>query len=351
MHIIGCDFHTRFQQIAMLDPTTGEIVERRLEHERGEAEKFYASLPGPARVGVEATIRAQWFENVLSRYGHELWVGDAAEISAARVRKQKTDSRDALHILDLLLTNRFPRIWVPSPTERDVRQLLRHRHKLVRYRTSVMNQLHGLAMSQGLCRKRKLWSKGGRKELEALQLDPWASRRRQELLRLLDQLNPWIEDLDQAVQKEAACRPEVIRLMEQPGVGPVTALAFVLTIGPVSRFRRSKQVVSYLGLNPQEESSGGKQRLGSISKQGNSMMRYLLVQAAQTASQFDPELRRYYQRLKFRRGFSGVAKVAIARKLVVRLYWKLREATQSWPPARMQGSPSYPMVDASPSIS
>jgi transposase len=340
MMIIGCDFHIRFQQIAMLDPTTGEVVERRLEHETGEAEKFYASLPGPARVGIEATIRAQWFERVLARHGHELWIGDAAEIGAARVRKQKTDARDALHILDLLLMDRFPRIWVPSPSERDVRQLLRHRHKLVGYRTSVMNQLHGLAMSQGLCRKTKLWSRVGRQELEAVTLDPWACRRRQELLRLLDQLNPWIEDLDQAVQKEAERRPAVIHLMRQPGVGPVTALAFVLTIGPVSRFRRSKQVVSYLGLNPSEESSGGKQRLGSISKQGNSMMRYLLVQAAQTASQSDPELRRHYQRLKFRRGHSAVAKVAVARKLAVRLYWKLREATQPVPPARMQGSPS-----------
>jgi transposase len=340
MIIIGCDFHTRFQQIAMLDPTTGEITEHRLEHQTGEAEKFYASLPGPARVGIEATIRAQWFERVLARCGHELWVGDAAEIRAARVRKQKTDSRDALHILDLLLTDRFPRIWVPSSTERDLRHLLRHRHKLVGYRTSVMNQLHGLAISQGLCRKRKLWSRVGRQELEALALDPWACRRRQELLELLDQLNPWIADLDQAVEKEAERRPEVIHLMKQPGVGPVTALAFVLTIGPVSRFRRSKQVVSYLGLNPSEESSGGKQRLGSISKQGNSLMRYLLVQAAQTTSQFDPELRRDYQRLKFRRGHSAVAKVALARKLAVRLYWKLREAAQPLPPARMQGSPS-----------
>jgi len=218
MIIIGCDFHTRFQQIAMLDPTTGEIVERHLEHESGEAEKFYASLSDSARVGAEATVRAQWFERVLSRYGHEFWVGDAAEIRAARVRRQKTDSRDALHILDLLLTNRFPRIWIPSQTERDVRQLLRHRHTLVSYRTSVMNQLHGLA-SQGLCRKRKLWSRVGRKELEALALDPWASRRRQELLQLLDQLNPWIAELDRAVEKEAEVRP-VIHLMKQPGVGP-----------------------------------------------------------------------------------------------------------------------------------
>ncbi len=129
----------------------------------------------------------------------------------------------------------------------------------------------------------------------------------------------------------------------------MTALAFVLTIGSVDRFPTSKHVVSYLGLNPSEESSGGKQRLGAISKQGNSMMRYLLVEAAQTASRFDPELRRDYQRLKFRRGMSGVAKVASARKLAVRLYWKLREAAQPVPSARLQGSPSNLMGDESPS--
>jgi transposase len=132
--------------------------------------------------------------------------------------------------------------------------------------------------------------------------------------------------------------------MKEPGVGPVTALAFVLTIGPVSRFERSKQVVSYLGFNPSEESSGGRQRLGSISKQGNSMVRHLLVETAQAASKFDPELRRDYQRLKFRRG-RGVAKVAIGRKLAVRLYWKLREAAQPNTVARMKGSPSNPVVD------
>jgi transposase len=112
MIVIGCDFHTRFQQIATADTTTGEMIERRLEHENGEARKFYASLPSPARVGMEATINAQWFEKMLAEYHHELWVGDAAQIRAAAVRKQKTDSRDARHILDLLLRDKFPRIWI-----------------------------------------------------------------------------------------------------------------------------------------------------------------------------------------------------------------------------------------------
>lgn len=323
MTIIGCDLHSRYQQIALLETATGELVTRRLEHENGEAGSFYARLPRPSRIGIEATGYTQWFERLLAELGHELWVGDPAEIRARAVRRQKTDSRDAEHLLGLLLTNRFPRLWVPSVEERDLRQLLKHRDKLVRMQTSVKNQLHSLAMSQGVCRKGKLWSARGRQELEGLALGPWASRRRQELLEILDRLQPQIAELDQAVAAEAERRPAVVRLMKQKGVGPVVGLAFVLTLGPVERFRRSKQVVSYLGLNPREDSSGGHQRLGAISKQGNEMMRWLLVEAGHMAAQFDPELRRRYQRLKFRRG-AKVAKVALARQLAVRLYWALR---------------------------
>jgi transposase len=314
--------------IAMLDKGTGEVKVMRLEHENGEAKKFYWSLPKGTRVGIEATGATQWFERLMAECGHELWVGDPAEIRARMVRKQKTDERDALHLLDLLMTERFPRVWVPSPEERDARQLLQHRQKLVRMRTSVKNQLHGLAMGQGLCRKQKLWSERGRKQLEALELGPWASRRRQELLKLLDELEPQITELNKAVEAEAARRPEVVLLMEVEGVGPVTGLAYVLTLGPVERFPRSRQVVGYLGLDPEEDTTGGHQRFGHISKQGNTMMRWLLVEAGQTAARLDPELRRVYKRLKVRRG-ANVAKVAIARRLAVRMYWILREA----PPA------------------
>ncbi len=349
MLIMGCDLHTRYQEIAMLETATGEIETRRLEHENGEARAFYAGLPERALVGIEATGCTAWFERLLAERGHELWVGDPAEIRARAVRRQKTDRRDAEHLLDLLRAKRFPRLWVPLPEERDVRQLLKHRDKLVRMRTSLKNQLHYLAMSQGVCRKRKLWSGRGRQELEALRLGPWASRRRQALLELLDRLEPRIQELDAAVEAEAERRADVVRLMKQKGVGPVTALAFVLTLGPVERFPNSRKVVSYLGLNPREHSSGGRQRLGHISKQGNEMLRWLLVEAGQSAAQFDPELRRKYLRLKFRRG-AKVAKVAIARQLAVRLYWTLRQASAATPPVRMPSSPARTLVDASPSI-
>ena len=344
--IIGCDLHSRYQVIAMLDPGTGEVLDRRLEHEKDEAKTFYASLPKPSLIGIEATGYTQWFERMVGELGHELWVGDPAQIWARSVRRQVTDRRAAEHLLDLLLTQRFPRVWVPRPEERDLRQLLKHRDKLVGMRTSVKNQLHFLAMSQGVCRRQKLWSARGRRELEALRLGEWASRRRKELLELLDRINPRIEELDEAVQAEAEHRPEAARLMQQKGVGPVTALAFVLTLGPVERFANSRKVVSYLGLNPSEHSSGGRQRLGHISKQGNEMLRWLLVEAGQSAAQFDPQLRRKYQRLKFRRG----AKVAIARHLAVRLYWTLRQAKDAPSPVRTPESPARTLVDSGPSI-
>ena len=294
-------------------------------------------------MGIEATFPSHWFERLLGECGHELWVGDSAKIRAHDVRRQKTDPRDAENILDLLLAGRFPRIWVPSLQERDLRQLLVHRMKMVRTRTAVKNQLHYLAMSQGVCRKRQLWSRRGRSELESLPLLPWAGRRRQELLAWLDQLDRGVEELDQAVEEAGRGRAEVARLRTHPGVGPVTSLAFVLTLGPVSRFANSRKLVSYLGLNSSEDSSGGRQRLGSISKQGNRMMRWLLVEAAQTAVRGDAELHRAYQRLKFRRP-SGVAKVAIARRLAVRLYWMLRARVDYAQLVRMSGSPSSAVV-------
>jgi transposase len=325
-----------------------KLVTVRLEHENGEAGAFYARLAKPSRIGIEATGYTQWFERLLAKLGHELWVGDPAEIRARALRRQKTDARDAEHLLDLLLTNRFPRLWIPTPQERDLRQLLKHRQQLVRMRTSVKNQLHFLAMSQGVCRRGKLWSTRGRQELAELALDAWANRRREELLQLLDQLEPKIAELDQAVEAEAGRRPEVVELMTQKGVGPVVGLAFVLTVGPVERFPNSRKLVSYLGLNPSEDSSGGRQRLGHISKQGNSLLRWLLVEAGQSAARFDPELRRKYLRLKFRRG-ANVAKVAIARRLAVRLYWKLRQARAEASRVRTPSSPAHSMGEATPS--
>jgi transposase len=263
MLIIGCDYHPSMQQIAWVDTGTGEYGERRLTHCE-EAEQFYREWKEKGvsvRVGMEATGHSRWFQRLLGELNHELWVGDPAEIRAKRVRKQRNDRRDAQHILKLLLEDTFPRIWVPTPENRDVRQLVMHRHRLVGMRTRVMNQLHAIAMNEGVRRKRGLWTEKGRAQLESLRLPPWTTRRRQELLELLDRFDPSIDQLSQAIEQEAERWPDVQRLQTHPGVGPITALAFVLVLGTPDRFRCGKQVASYLGLIPCEDSSAERKYL------------------------------------------------------------------------------------------
>jgi transposase len=325
MLIIGCDYHPSFQQIAYVDTETGELSERRLVHPE-EAEQFYGELKErniAVRVGMEASGHARWFERLLRGLQFELWIGDAAEIRTKRVRKQKTDRQDAQLLLRLMVEDRFPRIWVADAENRDLRQLLWHRHRLVQMRTRVRNQLHVVALNEGLQRKKALWRPSGRKELESLTLAPWASRGRQDLLDLLDQLTPKIQDLTRALEEEVEKRAATRRLMTHPGVGPLTALAFELVIGTPERFHCGKQIASYVGLVPSEESSGDRRRLGHISKQGNSLLRFLLVEAAQVTVRSQPQWRSKFFHLALRRG-RKIAKVAMARKLAVHLYWMWR---------------------------
>ncbi len=289
---------------------------------------------------MESVGNSFWFEQLMKSLGHELWIGDAAQIRASYVRRQKTDRRDAGHILRLLVEQRFPRIWVPSVEQRDIRQLLLHRHKLVQVRTRVKTELQHLALNQGMQKKRHLWSVRGRADFEKLSLARWASQRREDLLALLSLLESQVEQLDRAVEQVSSSDGQARLLMTQPGVGPVTALAFVVTMGDVQRFKRGKHVASYLGLIPTERSSGDKRRLGSISKQGNVFLRTMLVEAAQSACRYDEEFRREYQHRCHQKP-KGVAKVAAARKLAVRLYWMLRTQTPYRPAVHNGGSPSH----------
>lgn len=321
--IIGCDFHPSFQQIAYLDEETGECGERRLGHPE-EATRFYRSLAGnPVRVGVEATGGDRWFRRLLSELKVELLVGDASAIHASAPREQRTDKRDARHILNLLVEKRFPAVWQPSVANEELRQLLLHRCRLVRMRARIKNQLDSMAKNEGLTGSR-VWSLSRRQQIEALPLQGWYAHRREDLLVLLEQMNKRIEPLDEAVESAADQNAEARLLQTHPGVGPVVGLAYVLVIGDWRRFARGKQVGSYLGLIPAEASSGKhQQRMGHITKQGNTLLRWLLVEAASKAQGKDPRWHRQYLRLSMNK-HHGVAKVAIAHKLAVRLYWMLR---------------------------
>jgi transposase len=223
MMIIGCDFHPRFQQISFLLEETGECGQRRLMH-TAEAEQYYHSLRGArVRVGIEATGSYGWFRRLLNELGHELVVGDATQIRASNPRRQKTDKRDAEHILGLLIQDRFPAIWQPPTENEQLRQLLLHRSRLVRLRTRVTNQLDGMAKNEGWVIPGG-WSGKRRMAIEALPLPGWYGERRKALLALLDRIEERIAPLNKAVGEAAANNAEACLLMTHPGVGPVVSL-------------------------------------------------------------------------------------------------------------------------------
>ncbi len=249
-------------------------------------------------------------------------MGHPAKVRAAEPRKQKHDRRDAALLLKLQVENRFPSIWMPSTELRDLRTLLMHRHQWVRMRTRVQNALQAIALSHGLRRGKTLWSQAGQHAIESLLLPPNAAYRRTELQGLYRTLDEQIDELDKRVSDHAWQRPGAKLLMTHPGVGPVTALATDVFLGDPARFDDGKALVSYVGMIPSEYSSGGRQRLGKLSKQGNPLLRFLWCEAALYAVRRDPDLQRFYRRKLQQKGL-GKARVAAARKLGIRL-WIMR---------------------------
>jgi transposase len=324
MTLVGCDLHSRKQQVAVLDTTTGEVVEQELAHDGDAVERFYRALTPPVTIGIETTGYTQWFHALMSRLGHAVLVGEAAKIRAMVVRKTKTDRRDARHLLDLLKHDRFPTVWVPDPDTRDLRALVAHRVRLVRMRTMLKNGLQAIALNQRLALGSKLWSQRGLAHLRTLPLPPHTTRRRDDSLELLAWITSRVEQLDTRIAAVVEQDSHARLLLTHPGVGPLTALTTVLVLGPVKRFPNGKHVVSYVGLAPAINASADKQHLGKITKQGNALLRWVLGQAAPLAARADDDLRRRYFSVLHRRG-RPKAKVALARKLLVRLYVMLRD--------------------------
>jgi transposase len=265
-----------------------------------------------------------WFLRLLEELGIPCRVGHPAAVRKAETRRQKHDRRDADLLLRLLVEDRFPAIWMPSTEQRDLRALLLHRHQWVRLRTRVQQALQAMAMSHGLRRGATLWSRDGLATLAALPLPPHAAHRRNELVALYQHLAAQVDQLDTRVEEAVRPRSAATRLMTHPGVGPVTALATEVFLGDPGRFADGKALGSYVGMIPSEYSSGSRQRLGALSKQGNPLLRFLWGEAVIHAVRRDPDLRRFYRRKLAQKGL-GKARIAAARKLGIRLWIMLRD--------------------------
>jgi transposase len=316
-----------------MDSADGTVHEQILFHQpvaerpaEDRVRQFYARLRAPAIVGIEASGYAGWFHRLVEEQGHQLRVGDAYAIRQMARRRQKNDRRDAALLLELLVRGEFPAVHWPTPASQEVLRLLRHRQRLVRIRTMLKNSLQALALNHRLRWGPRLFTARGRAQLQALPLNVGEQWQQRDTLEVMDQLAPRLLALEEELQRRAAVDPRVARLRTHPGVGLLTALAFVHTVEPVDRFAHAAQVAAYCGLDPQEHSSGDTVRYGAISKQGSRILRHLLTEAAQVAVRRgqDPELNRFFFHLGKKKNHA-VAITAVARKLALHLYVLLRD--------------------------
>lgn len=322
LHYIGVDFHPYEQTVAYVSDGDGEIKFCQFRHsDKKGIRRFYRQFGNQTEIGVEATGSLYWFEKMLEEEGHRLKIGNPQKIRKMALSSHKNDFRDAKTILELLVTGRFPSVERRSEKSQTVLQMMNYRHFLVKKRTAVGNGLQAFARRKGLEKfrtqarlaKEKLFAAVDNPEEEFLVASRYA------LFKYLDEE---IQKIDPELEKEARGNDRPKLLMTHSGVGPLTALAVIHTLGDVNRFSRKEQVVAFIGLDPLDKSSGQRKRIGQISKEGSRLARFLLIQAAQATK--DKRLKAFYKRVSRRRG-NQKAKVAAARKLLINCYIMLRD--------------------------
>jgi len=351
---IGVDFHSRQQTICYLKTETGELVIRELKHQdKEQVRAFYQQFQEPVIVGLEASGYSPWFEALLAELGREVWLGDATEIRRRARWRYKDDRRDAELIWDLMVHQEFPLLHQPPLQSREILRMLRYRQKLIKVRTMIKNSLQAIAMQAGLAKGPQLFTAAGQAEFKAAAMSPVLQYQRDHWFELLKPLN--LELLETMKWFKAAAKGDaaIARVRTHPGIGLLTALCLEHTLQPVSRFRNQRKVVAYAGFDPMVRRSADSAIHLGISKAGSRMLRYLMVEAVHTAIRYDEDLKRFYQRLAERRG-RPKAKVATARKLLIRAYIMMRDeidyaefkrrAVAARLARRSQGPPSVPGV-------
>jgi transposase len=321
---IGVDFHPHQQTVCWCDEQTGELRTRTFFHNTAAVTEFYQSLP-PSTVGIEASGKATWFEKLLFDNQHKLLVGNPELIRKRAISRHKNDNRDAQLIFELLRRDEFPELWQRPAESVEILEMIRLRHRLVKQLTQAANQLQALAHAVGLPAG-KLRSKLFQAALKQAKLPVGAELQRQLLFETWEYLSGQISKLEDWLAEKVRSQTKVKLLCSQAGVGYLTALCLIHTLGDVSRFDKpTKQVPAFVGLEPVDESSARKIRFGKISKCGSPVLRFLLGQATQTACRLDQKFKAKYRQLA-KKKHRAVAKTAMTRKLLVKLVIMLRDS-------------------------
>jgi transposase len=321
---VGIDLHRRRSQIAIIDEHGELTLQKRIPTGR---EPFRELLGDPAgtHVALEATYGWEWLAELLEDAGFDVHLAHPLRTRAIASARVKTDAIDARTLAHLLRTGLLPEAYIAPPDLRDLRDLLRHRATLVHLRTSIKNRVHALLARQGILPEHSdLFGKAGREFLAALALPDGPRRRLNSLLALIGDFDREITQTTGEIDQRAKADERVKLLCQIRGIGRYTAMLIIAEVGEVKRFPTAKHLCQWAGLTPTIRSSDGKARLGHISRQGSTILRWALCEAAQHIPTGGGPLRAQYERIAKRRG-SKIARVAVARQILTLCYYGLRD--------------------------
>ncbi len=320
---IGLDVHLDFIEIAICEE--GQVYSAGRVPATPEGIKtLIDSLVPIDRVTLEVTGSSRAIARLLEPHVAKVVVIPPGDTGISQARA-KTDRLDARTLAKLLWTGELEAVWMPPEWIARMRRRLARREQLVRARSRAKNEIHAVLMRRlkGRPPVSDLFGVKGRDWLRGLELPLEESETVQSCLRHIEFLDQEIEQVERMVAKEALASPHIKRLMTVPGVNVICAAIFLAAVGDIRRFKASRQVVAYLGVDPRVYQSGSAPaRSGRISKQGSPQASWALVEAAQSVVQQPGPMHAFYERLRARRGHN-VAVVAVARKLAALFYCML----------------------------
>jgi transposase len=319
---IGLDVHLEFCEVAVCED--GQVRSAGRVQAKPEAlGGLAASLLPSDRVALEVTGSSWEIVRILEPHVAKVIVVSPSDTGIAHARA-KTDRLDARTLARLLWVGDLDEVWTPDEPTRVLRRRLSRREQLVRSRSRCKNEIHAVLMRRlkGRCPFSDMFGKAGREWLRSLELPVEECETVEATMRQIEFLDAEIAEVDRLIAQQALRSGDARRLVSVPGVNVVCAATFLAAIGDIRRFRTSRQLVAYLGLDPKVRQSGSEPaRLGHISKQGSPQTRWALVEATHSVVLQPGPLRAFHQRIRARRGYN-VASVAAARKLAC-LFWCL----------------------------
>lgn len=340
MYSVGCDQHKLFCVMHILNENGESVNQEKLyHHDHMSLTNFFSNLPKGSAMAIEACGYDAWLCDLAESFGVDIHLAHPLKTRAIAEARIKTDSLDARTLARLLHSGLIAEAYHAPAELREKRYYFRYRLCLVRYQTSIKNRIHSLIGRQGLRPPKvtDLFGSQGRRWLESLQLPPTYRKALDGYLLILDFLKTHILQAERQIRRFLSDDPSAALLETIPGIGKISAFALLSEIGPISRFSSADKLSSYAGLVPSVQQSGQRCFHGSITKQGNKFIRWILVEAAHRVIRKDLVLNQFYQRIKFKKG-ANVATVAVARKLLTYIYQVLSKrepyAFQRIPPKK-----------------